>query len=66
METQEFWSWKGLKKYFENTGQLAQYEAQLLELENLPVKDRKIIVQQNGKDVLLQVFIDESTLSQQL
>lgn len=62
METQEFWSWPGLKRYFENTGQLAQYEAQLLELEKLPVKDRKIIVKENGKDVLLQVFIDEMTL----
>lgn len=63
METQLFYSWPGLKRYFENTGQFAQYEAQLLELEQLPVKDRKIIIEQNGKDVCLQVFIDEETLA---
>ena len=64
METQEFWSWPGLKRYFKNTGQFPQFEAQLLELEKLPMKDRKIIVQENGKDVCLQIFIDEETLGQ--
>jgi hypothetical protein len=62
METQEFWSWPGLKRYFENTGKLSVYADQLTELEKLPVKDRKIIVQENGKDICLQVFIDEETL----
>jgi len=62
METQEFYSWNGLKRYLQNSGRLIDLISTVVELEKLPVKDRKIIIKDNHKDVCLQVFIDESTL----
>jgi len=64
MDIQEFWSWPGLKRYLENTGRLAEFNDTITELEKLPVKDRKIFLKVDNKDVCLQVFIDNDTLTQ--
>ena len=61
MEIQEFYSWPGLKRYLQNTGRLIDLISTVVELEKLPVKDRKIIIKESRRlnSYFCNVFIYE-------